>query len=60
MKMIIKRLLKKYGYPPDQTAAAVETVMEQTQLMCVSESGKYSYEEYGGEMLVAAEKGELQ
>ncbi|MCH3959811.1 MAG: type I restriction endonuclease subunit R [Selenomonas sp.] len=60
MKMIIKRLLKKYGYPPDQTAAAVETVMEQTKLMCVSESGKYSYEEYGGEMLVAAEKGELQ
>ena len=60
MKMIIKRLLKKYGYPPDRTAAAVETVMEQTQLMCVSESGKYSYKEHTDEMMVAAEKGELQ
>jgi type I restriction enzyme, R subunit len=33
MKMIIKRLLKKYGYPPDKTPAAVETVMEQTSVL---------------------------
>ena len=38
MKMIIKRLLKKYGYPPDQTAKAVDIVMEQTKLMCQNES----------------------
>ena len=38
MKMIIKRLLKKYGYPPDKTAKAVEIVMEQTKLMCRNES----------------------
>ena len=38
MKMIIKRLLKKYGYPPDQSAKAVDIVMEQTKLMCLNES----------------------
>lgn len=34
MKMTVKRLLKKYGYPPDQTAKALEIVMDQTKLMC--------------------------
>ncbi|MNN50082.1 hypothetical protein D3C81_1646480 [compost metagenome] len=37
MKMTIKRLLKKYGYPPDKTLKAVEIVMEQTKLMCSNE-----------------------
>ena len=37
MKMTIKRLLKKYGYPPDKTAKAVDIVMEQTKLMCENE-----------------------
>jgi type I restriction enzyme R subunit len=41
MKMIIKRLLKKYGYPPDKTAKAVDIVMEQTKLMCKNESVEY-------------------
>lgn len=38
MKMTIKRLLKKYGYPPDKTEKAVDVVMEQTKLMCQNES----------------------
>ena len=38
MKMTIKRLLKKYGYPPDKTPKAVDIVMEQTKLMCENES----------------------
>lgn len=38
MKMTVKRLLKKYGYPPDKTAKAVDIVMEQTKLMCKNES----------------------
>ncbi len=38
MKMTIKRLLKKYGYPPDKTPQAVDIVMEQTKLMCENES----------------------
>ncbi len=38
MKMTIKRLLKKYGYPPDKTPQAVDIVMKQTKLMCENES----------------------
>lgn len=38
MKMTIKRLLKKYDYPPDKTQKAVDTVMQQTKLMCENES----------------------
>lgn len=38
MRMKIKRLLKKYGYPPDKTPHAVEVVLEQTKLMCENES----------------------
>lgn len=38
MKMTVKRLLKKYGYPPDKTAKAVDVVMEQTKLMCQNET----------------------
>jgi len=37
MKMTIKRMLKKFGYPPDKTAKAIDTVMEQTKLMCQNE-----------------------
>lgn len=37
MKMTVKRLLKKYGYPPDKTEKAVEVVLEQTKLMCQNE-----------------------
>ena len=38
MKMTIKRLLKKYGYPPDKTPKAVDIVMEQIKLMCQNET----------------------
>lgn len=34
IKMVVKRLLRKYGYPPDKTDKAVEIVLEQTKLMC--------------------------
>lgn len=32
MKVLIKRLLRKYGYPPDKQAIATETVLQQAQL----------------------------
>jgi type I restriction enzyme R subunit len=38
MRMTVKKLLKKYGYPPDKTPHAVEVVLEQTKLMCENES----------------------
>lgn len=33
MSITIRRLLMKYGYPPDLKKLAVETVVEQTELM---------------------------
>ncbi len=32
MRMTIKKLLKKYGYPPDKSVKAVEVIMEQTRM----------------------------
>ena len=37
IRMVVKKLLKKYGYPPDKTEKAVEVVLEQTKLMCENE-----------------------
>ncbi|WP_040205931.1 type I restriction endonuclease subunit R [Neobacillus jeddahensis] len=34
MRKIIKRLLKKYDYPPKQAKQALEVVMKQAELMC--------------------------
>ena len=38
MRVIIKRLLKKYKYPPDASEAAVKLIMEQAKQMCENES----------------------
>lgn len=38
MRIVVKRLLKKYKYPPDQTQHAVDVVLEQTKLFCSNES----------------------
>lgn len=40
MRRIIKRLLKKYDYPPESAKKALETVMKQTELMCESEANR--------------------
>ena len=32
MMMMVKRLLKKYNYPPEEEQGAVETVMKQCEL----------------------------
>ncbi|MDK2822013.1 MAG: type restriction enzyme subunit [Candidatus Petromonas sp.] len=34
MRRIIKRLLKKYDYPPEQAKKALDIVMKQAELMC--------------------------
>ncbi|MDD2477186.1 MAG: DUF3387 domain-containing protein, partial [Dysgonamonadaceae bacterium] len=46
MKMTIRRLLKKYGYPPDHSAKAVDVVLEQTKLMAYTlyDEGEFSAE----------------
>ena len=34
LRIIVKRILKKYGYPPDKQKKATETVLEQAALLC--------------------------
>jgi type I restriction enzyme R subunit len=36
LRVIIKRILRKFGYPPDMQQRATETVLEQAQLLCQS------------------------
>jgi type I restriction enzyme R subunit len=35
MRVIIKRLLNKHGYPPDKQKQATETILSQTENLCV-------------------------
>jgi type I restriction enzyme R subunit len=34
IRFIVKRILNKYGHPPDLQEAAVKTVLEQAKLIC--------------------------
>jgi type I restriction enzyme R subunit len=34
MRVMVKRVLRKYGYPPDKQDAATKTVLEQAELLC--------------------------
>jgi len=34
MRVIVKRILRKYGYPPDKQERATATVIEQAELLC--------------------------
>lgn len=57
MRITIKHLLKKYGYPPDKQEQAVKTVMEQAELMCGNEADMpYAQEESFGYAKVAEEE----
>jgi type I restriction enzyme R subunit len=33
MRILVKRILKKYGYPPDLSHHAVQTVLEQAEAL---------------------------
>ena len=33
MRILVKRILKKYGYPPDLEQSAVQTVLAQAEVM---------------------------
>ena len=43
MRVIVKRILRKYGYPPDKQAQATALVLEQAELIC---SGDFSANTY--------------
>ena len=55
MRKIIKRLLKRYDYPPDKAKKALETVLRQAELMC----GNIDVDELAVDM-VAEESGEYK
>jgi type I restriction enzyme R subunit len=34
IRVMIKRILRKYGYPPDKQEKATQTVLEQAEVLC--------------------------
>lgn len=58
MRTIIRRLLKKYDYPPEQAKEALTIVMKQVELMCSNEAAVY--EERADYLKVAEEKVEYR
>jgi type I restriction enzyme R subunit len=34
IRVIVKRILKQYGYPPDLQDEAVQTVLQQAEVLC--------------------------
>ena len=34
LRLMVKKILKKHGYPPDKRAQATETVLRQAELLC--------------------------
>ncbi len=34
LRTIVKRVLRRYGYPPDKQEQATRTVLEQAELLC--------------------------
>jgi type I restriction enzyme R subunit len=39
LRVMVRRILKKYGYPPDLCEEATRTVMEQAELLCAEWAG---------------------
>jgi len=39
IRVLVKRILRKYGYPPDKQQRATETVLEQAEVLCVNWPG---------------------
>ena len=42
MQVLVKRILRKYGYPPDLQEAATKTVLEQAGLLAAEWPGRTS------------------
>ncbi len=39
LRVMVRKILKKHGYPPDKQAKAIETVISQAELLCVDWAG---------------------
>ena len=34
LRVMVKKILRKYGYPPDKQEKATQTVLEQAEMLC--------------------------
>jgi type I restriction enzyme R subunit len=48
MRIAVKKILRKHGYPPDMELKATETVIEQAKLLANDFSNNNSYYNIGG------------
>ena len=39
LRVMVKRVLRKYGYPPDKREKAIQTVLQQAELLCADWAG---------------------
>ena len=39
IRVLVKRILRKYGYPPDKQEKATQTVLEQAEVLCADWAG---------------------
>ncbi|MGA2788306.1 MAG: type I restriction enzyme endonuclease domain-containing protein [Verrucomicrobiota bacterium] len=39
IRILVRRILRKYGYPPDKQEKATQTVLEQAKLLCADWAG---------------------
>jgi type I restriction enzyme R subunit len=55
MRVAVKKILRKHGYPPDMEAKATETVLEQARMMAngFAKAKTYSLPESGELGMVA-------
>ena len=60
MRTIIKRLLKKYNYPPKQAEKTMDIVMKQVEKMCENEVEELEEDDYITTELVAEDRGEYK
>ena len=44
MRVLVKRILRRYGYPPDLQDAAVQTVLQQAEVLSAAWSASYEVE----------------
>jgi type I restriction enzyme R subunit len=56
MRIAVKKILRKHGYPPDMELKATETVIEQAKLLANDFSSKF-YEQGGDTLSIAADTG---
>jgi type I restriction enzyme R subunit len=55
MRIAVKKILRKHGYPPDMELKATETVLEQAKLMATNFNDKNNYNHGFEEFSMAAE-----